>query len=195
MEIEEILDEVIRDMDFYRNSGGGITLSGGEVLLQSEFAGRLLAASKDRGLHTVLDTSGFASWDSLEKVLRFVDMILWDIKHLDSEAHRRMTGVGNELILDNLIRAANLGKLIWLRMPVIAGFNDDEDHIRAIVALAKTISAEKISLLPYHEGGKSKCEQLGRIYPLPEAKAPSDEDVNRLKTLIESQGIKATIGS
>ena len=193
MSIEEILDEVLRDMPFYKNSGGGVTVSGGEPLLQWEFVPELCKTFKENQLHTALETSGFAPWKNFEKVLEHVDLVLYDVKHLDPEKHHEGTGVDNKLLLENLHRAAKK-TAIWIRMPLISGYNDSTEHIRNLVSLAKENGAEKISLLPYHEGGKSKCEQIGKIYPIPEAKAPSEEYVKELKNLITESGIEATIG-
>jgi pyruvate formate lyase activating enzyme len=194
MNLEEVLDEVLKDRAFYRNSGGGMTISGGEALSQSEFVDRLLREGKRLGLHTALDTSGYARWKTLEKVLPPVDLILWDIKHLDPREHKKMTGVENQIILENITKASKK-KTIWLRMPLIAGFNDSDAHLAKLIDLAKTVAPEKISLLPYHEGGKSKCEQLGRPYPFPEGRAPSDARIESIKTMIEKQGINVSIGN
>jgi len=195
MGVEDVLEEVVRDEAFYRNSGGGMTVSGGEALSQGAFVARLFEEAKRAGLHTALDTSGYASWGILEYVIKRADLILWDIKHLDEEAHRWGTGVGNALILENLKRASGLAKAIWLRMPLIKDFNDSEPHIRRIIALGKEIGAEKVSLLPYHEGGKSKCEQMGRVYPFPEGRSPDEETLDRLKRMIEAAGLRASVGS
>ena len=194
MEVKEVFDEVVRDKPFYENSGGGITVSGGEALSQSEFVMELLEMSKKEGLHTVLDTTGYAPWKTMERVLKFVDLVLFDIKHLDPLEHKRTTSVGNELILENLEKTSRL-KSVWLRTPLIGGFNDSETYIRQVALLGKKIGAEKISLLPYHEGGKSKCEQLGRSYVFTGAAAPDDEHIDFLKQIVESLGIKTSIGS
>lgn len=194
MEMKEVLEEVMRDEDFYKNSGGGVTVSGGEPLSQMGFVIKLLEACKREGLHTALDTSGYAPWEMMEETLRFVDLVLFDVKHLDPHEHKRMTGVENNLILENLERVSRT-KSTWLRLPLIADFDDSEEHIKDIIILGKEIGVQKISLLPYHEGGRSKSEQIGRPYPIPEAKAPSDEHVDYLKELIEKEGIKASIGN
>ena len=194
MEVKEVFDEVIRDEPFYKNSRGGITVSGGEALLQSEFVTKLLEMSRKEGLHTVLDTTGYAPWEKMERVLDSVDLVLFDIKHLDSREHKKTTGLGNELILENLEKTSQL-KRLWLRMPLIKGFNDSEAYIRDIALLGKKIGAEKISLLPYHEGGESKCQQLGRPYVFPGAAAPDDEHIDSLKQMVETLGIKTSIGS
>lgn len=192
--VEEVLDEVMRDEAFYNNSGGGITVSGGEALSQIKFVAVLLERSKQEGLHTAIDTAGYAPWQDMKKVLHFADLVLFDIKHLDNREHKRATGVGNELILKNLIRASKETK-IWLRVPLISGFNDSEEHIQGIATLGRKVGAEKISLLPYHEGGKSKCRQMGLTYGLPDGKAPEDEHIQELKNLVGKIGLKAGIRS
>jgi pyruvate formate lyase activating enzyme len=194
MEVPDIVREIRRDEDFYRNSGGGVTVSGGEALWQSEMVAQLLAACKTEGMHTALDTTGHSSWEKLASVLAFTDLVLFDVKHLDPGEHRRATGVGNERILENLAKAAKK-KRIWIRMPLIAGFNDSEAHIQQMTALAKRNGAEKISLLPYHEGGDAKSRQLGRIYPYPGAAAPTEDHIHRLKDIMEKEGIVVSIGS
>jgi pyruvate formate lyase activating enzyme len=194
MGVQDVLDEVVRDECFYRNSGGGLTVSGGEALAQSEFVANLFAACKREGLHTALDTSGYASWERARRVLTFVDLVLFDIKHLDPLEHKKVTGVDNRGILENLTRIAK-EKPVWLRMPLIAGFNDSEAYVRRVISLAKKIHAEKISLLPYHEGGKSKSEQLGRVYPCPDAKAPDGEHIDTLKRIAEKEKMKVSIGN
>ena len=195
MKLEEVLSEVLKDKAFYKNSGGGVTISGGECLSQSKFTLKLLKACKREGLHTALDTSGYAPWREMAAVFRFVDLILFDIKHLDSNEHKRTTGVGNELILENLERASKITK-IWLRVPLIAGFSDSADHIRRIAILGKRLGVQKISFLPYHEGGKSKSEQLGWPYPLPDAKAPSEKHTNELKEMIKAiRNVEKILGS
>jgi pyruvate formate lyase activating enzyme len=192
MRVEAVVAEVVRDRPFYETSNGGVTISGGEALSQPEFLLALLGALKDEALHTVLDTSGFAPRETFEAVLPLVDLLLYDVKHLDEEEHRRTTGVCNELILENLRRASK-STPIWLRVPLISGFNDSEEHIREVTALAKEVGAERISLLPYHEGGASKCRQIGRPYAFEEGRAPDAERVSVLRELIERVGVVASI--
>jgi len=191
--VREILDEVIQDKLFYENSGGGVTISGGEPLSQSHFVSNLLAECKKEGLHAALETSGQGSWKEMERVLRFVDLVLFDIKHLDPDKHRKATGVKNRLILENLRRTASQ-RPIWLRVPLIAGFNDSEEHFEEIAKIGREIGAQQISLLPYHEGGESKCEQLGRLYAFPDQKAPDEEHMRRLTKIIEKAGLIASVG-
>lgn len=193
MTVKEVLDEVLQDRVFYKNSGGGITVSGGEPLSQSAFVGALLAACKDEGLHTALDTSGHAPWRNMEPVLAFVDLVLFDVKHLDSNEHRKATGVRNKTILENLKKAAKL-KEVWLRVPLIPGYNDSEEHVKKIAVLGKEVGARKISLLPYHEGGRSKSTQLGIPYGFPERETPGETEVSHLKEMIEAMRLGVTVG-
>jgi len=183
----------MQDKLFYKNSGGGVTLSGGEPLQQSKFTQAILNECKRRGLHTALETSGYSAWKKMKSVLPFVDLLLLDIKHLDPDKHKQTTGVDNKAILENLRKAAAVSS-IWLRIPLISGFNDYESHITHLAALGKEFGVQCISLLPYHEGGKSKKEQLGLDYEIPEAKAPDDDHLKRLKALIEKIGVPASIG-
>lgn len=192
--VKEVLDEVLRDRLFYKNSGGGVTISGGEALVQSDFVAALLRECKAEGLHTAVDTTGHVAWSRIQQVIPWTDLMLWDIKQMDPEAHERATGVGNQLILENVKRASALTN-IWLRIPLIAGYNDSEENIGRVIDLAQDIGALKISLLPYHEGGRSKNEQIGRSYPYSGACAPIKEQVERLKQTIEDAGIEVGIGN
>jgi len=194
MSVADVMDEVMRDEAFYKNSEGGVTISGGEPLLQVDFTVHLLSELKAKGLHTAVDTCGQAPWSEIEKILPVTDLLLWDTKHLDNPKHKWATGVGNELILSNLERAAGQ-KSLWLRLPLIAGVNDSEEHIRRVAALGRRLKVEKISLLPYHEGGKTKCDQIGKPYQLLRAAAPSDEHIETLKKIIEQGGLPVGIGN
>ena len=192
--VEEILNEVLRDKTFYDNSGGGVTLSGGEPLQQWEFALNLCKVFKENQIHTALETTGHVPWEHFKKVLEYIDLVLFDIKHTDPEKHREGTGKDNKLILDNLRKISGKA-IIWIRMPLIAEYNNSTENMTSLVNLAKEVGAEKISLLPFHEGGKSKCKQIGRSYAIPEAKSPTEDNITELQKLIISMGIKATIGN
>lgn len=189
---QDLADELLKDRPFFRRSGGGVTISGGEPLLQPEFALHVLSDLRSRGIHTALDTSGYASAETFARVVDNVDMVLFDIKHLDDQAHLQYTGVGNEKILANAAYAA--GKVrTWFRMPVIPGFNDSPEHVRRVAALCAKLRAEKISLLPYHEGGKTKFQQIGRPYPLPDVAPPPDEHIDALQVILADAGVIATV--
>jgi len=193
MSLEEVMKEVEADSLFYKNSGGGVTLSGGEPLMQREFALDLLKECQAKAFHTALDTSGYAPWEVLDRVLDHTDLVLYDIKHMDSERHGEGTGKGNGLILDNARRTAAKRKT-WLRVPLIPGYNDSVEHLGAVARFGLEIGAEKVSLLPYHIWGKSKYERLGRKYPMDDLPLPPDSLAQECQKVIEGLGMKATVG-
>lgn len=195
MSVEEVVTEVERDSQFYINSGGGMTISGGEPLCQGKFAFELLKSCKQKGYHTTLDTSGYSAWKVLDTLLDYTDLVLYDVKHLDAEKHKWGVGKGNQLILRNLRKTAQKGNKIWLRIPLIASYNDSFEHIKRVARLGLEIGAEKISLLPYHEWAKSKYENLDRPYLAAGMASPDDEYISQLKDFIESLGIKASTRS
>jgi pyruvate formate lyase activating enzyme len=161
--VDEVMAEVLRDRRFYENSGGGVTLSGGEPSDQPRFALALLRTCKDAGLHTAIETCGYGSWPTMEKVLNNVDLVLFDIKHMDPKKHREATGKSNDTILENARRVARY-KPMRVRVPVIPGFNDSVEEIGEIAHFvrAELVSAE-IDLLPYNKLGESKYEFLDRV--------------------------------
>ena len=191
--VDEVMREVRRDSLFYQNSGGGVTLSGGEPLLQWEFTQSILKACKEEGFHTALDTCGYASWEAAEGVLKYVDLVLFDVKHLDNDMHLKGTGVSNTLILQNLERIA-AQKKIWIRVPLIPGFNDSQKNIKEVACLASQYKVEKISLLPYHEFGKSKYEKLGRDYLFQCTDKISEENLEKIRMVFIEKEIQVTLG-
>ncbi|MBW1847656.1 MAG: glycyl-radical enzyme activating protein [Deltaproteobacteria bacterium] len=193
MTVDEVVKKVEDDRTFYENSNGGMTVSGGEALVQSEFVGELFKRCKDKGIHTALDTTGNAPWDDIERVLEHVDLVLQDNKHMDTKMHREGTGVGNEIILENAEKIASKKKT-WIRIPLIPGYNDSEENIRKAAEFALKIGAEKVSLLAYHELGSSKYPKLGRVYEMEGISPPDDEAVERARKTIESFGIKVETG-
>jgi pyruvate formate lyase activating enzyme len=191
--VNDVVKEALKDNIFYQRSGGGVTISGGEPLGQHEFTTGLCRALKQEGLHVALDTSGCADTGRLTALLPWLDLVMYDIKQLDNELHRQHTGVDNGLILSNLRTLA--GKVrIWLRMPLISGFNDSIEHTVKMIDLAKEAGAEKISFLPYHEGGMSKCSQIGKTYAMQGASAPSKEHLALLQDKVTQAGLKCGIG-
>jgi pyruvate formate lyase activating enzyme len=185
--VHEVMDTVIKDIGFYRHSNGGMTISGGEPLMQWRFALDLLKAAEKKGIHTALDTTGFAKWDVLEQLLQHTDLLLYDIKSVDSKKHKDQTGVGNEVIIDNLKRALKMKK-VWIRRPIIPGFNDSVDET---ISLARFISSlnpipDKISLLPYHKFAESKYESMGKIYTYRNTVPVNEEGILEIKKLLES---------
>ena len=191
--IDDLVDEAERDLAFYETSGGGVTISGGEPLFQPAFARDLLKALNRRGLHTALDTTGYAPSEVFLEVASVADLVLLDLKHLDPEIHKKFTGVDNRLILDNARSAAGAAAL-WIRVPLIQGFNDSPEHIRRVVELAVEIGAQKLSLLPYHEGGQVKAGQIGETYHLAGAQAPDQDRIRILLDIAAQAGLPASQG-
>jgi len=160
--VAEVVDEVERDAEFYRNSGGGMTLSGGEPLLQVDFAEALLIEAGARGIRSCVETAGFASQARYERLMPLVDLFLFDLKEMDDERHRQYTGQSNRLILDNLRFLTGAGASVRLRLPIIPGLNDREDHFAAVAEVAGTLGAlEGVQVMPYHPLGTAKLERLG----------------------------------
>lgn len=193
--VKEILDIVKQDMPYYRRSGGGMTLSGGEMLCQSEFSYALLRCAKENGINTAVETTGFSPYETIEKLLPYIDTVLMDIKHTDSKKHKEFTMQPNELILENAVKIANSAKKLIIRVPVIPTFNDTEEEIRAIATFASGLKGvDEINLLPYHNFGKDKYEGLGREYLMGDLPSPTDEQMQKLKAVAESCGLKCKIG-
>ena len=165
--VTDVMDQLRRDIDFYEESGGGITLSGGEPLDQPAFTAVLLKACKAENIHTALDTSGFCKWDVLDNLRRDVDLFLYDIKLMDDNLHREYTGVSNRLILENLKRLAKSGHQVILRVPLIHGITDGEHNLRAVAELAQSLpNILRVDLLPYHDTARLKYRRLGLDYTL-----------------------------
>jgi len=196
MTVDQVMATVTRDLPFYENSGGGVTLSGGEPLLQARFAAALLAALKAAGIHTALDTCGHAPWDALDALRRDVDLFLYDVKLMDEELHRRFTGVGNGRILANLRNLSERGHRILLRVPVIPGVNDDDANIAAVAALAAGLpDLAGVDLLPYHRMGAEKYVRLDRAYRLLPTDAPSRERLDAMAAMFASAGVTVNRGT
>jgi pyruvate formate lyase activating enzyme len=192
VEVDELVREVAKDELFFKNSGGGLTLSGGEPLLQWEFVAQVFEACKKRGIHTALDTTGYAAWEQLDAVLNYSDLVLYDVKHMDPEIHLRRTGVSNALILENLSKTARRVRT-WIRIPIIPGFNDTDSDLRRIVDYVAALPVEKVSILPYHGWGQAKFEALGSEYPLTEISPPLDERIEEICTIVKSAGFECTV--
>ena len=160
--VEEVMATVVRDRPFYEDSGGGMTLSGGEPTLQIDFCEALLRAAKGEGLNTCVETCGFSPYDRFERLLPLVDLFLFDLKETDSDLHRKYTGVGNKLILDNLRRLHDSEAHLLLRCPIVPGLNDRADHFDALAQIAVELHRlEGIEIMPYHALGTDKRERFG----------------------------------
>lgn len=179
---DEILREVLKDKAFYENSDGGVTFSGGECMLQIDFLEEMLKKCKQNGIQTAVDTAGHLPYEYFERIAPYTDLFLYDVKCLDSERHKKHTGVTNELILDNLKKLLNAKKRVWIRIPTIPTVNDSIDEMKAIRAFLDAYGRpEKIELLPYHAMGEHKYAALGKEAAL--FSVPSEEKMKQLREI------------
>lgn len=182
MTIEELLPLLLEDKDFYETSGGGVTLSGGECLCQSDFCAELLKALKKEGINTAVDTCGFVSKESIDKVLSYTDTFLYDIKAIDEDVHIKCTGKSNKIILDNLKYIDSLGKKIEIRIPYVPNYNDNQ--IFKISEFLKELkNVIKVKVLPYHNYAGSKYDALGIKNTLPQI-LPTEEEIKKAEDLL-----------
>jgi len=194
--VEEVLNEVKKDTIFYEVSRGGVTVGGGEPTMQPEFVTQLLKACKEHGIDTAIETCGYTKWENLKKMLKHLDMIFYDIKHMDNEKHQILTGKPNELILENLKKLSQETVPIIVRIPVVPGYNDQEENIKSTAEFISKLgdSITRVELLPYHRLGISKYKQLGREYKLNDVKPPTKEKLQDIANIIEMYGLKIRIG-
>ncbi|OFW58680.1 MAG: hypothetical protein A2133_08165 [Actinobacteria bacterium RBG_16_64_13] len=194
MSVDEVFDVVRRDADYYRDSGGGVTLSGGEVLFQPEFALALLKRFREAGFDTCVDSSGQGDTEGLRRLIPYVDLFYFDIKHLDPKVHRAETGRTNENILRNFAEVAVSGVPLAVRVPVVPGFNDSVDAIADIAELVAVHAPRAtVHLLPYHRYGQQKYAMLGLDYELAAAETPSEEFLKAARAIMESRGLACEI--
>jgi pyruvate formate lyase activating enzyme len=193
--VTQLLETIEQDRVFYEDSGGGVTFSGGEPLYQFEFLKDLLRACRDRHLHTVVDTCGFAREGDLLAVAPLTGLFLYDLKMMDDAKHRQYTGVSNVRILSNLQALGAAHEQIWIRVPVIPGINDSERELKGLAHFVAGIpSVRQVNLLPYHRTGLPKARRLGRFSPLAEVEPPSAESMSRAADIFSSFGLSARIG-
>jgi len=195
MSVDEVIEEVEKDKEFYRMSQGGVTISGGEPLLQGEFTNVLLKECKKCGFHTAIETCGYGSWDVLRETLKYSDLVLYDIKHMDAERHQLYTGVSNRVILHNLQRADERKTTsIIIRYPLIPGYNNDTKNLKTMVKFIKHLkSVKRIEILPYHEFGKHIYANLGKDYPLHDVKAPTFQQKEKARKVLQSAGVEVIV--
>jgi pyruvate formate lyase activating enzyme len=193
--VEDVLCEVRKDLVFYRNSGGGVTLGGGEPAVWSRFAAQLLRALKAEGIHTAIETCGHFPYAEIERLLPHLDLVMYDVKHMDPAQHERYTGATNETILANFERLAAEDVEIVVRIPVVPGVNDDVENIErtADFVAARRIAAA-IELLPYHRFAQDKYVRLGREYDFPGLLPPEDRHMEELAALVRSRALTCRIG-
>ncbi len=191
--VGEVMDEVLQDSLFYFNSKGGLTVSGGEPLFQADFTAALFREARRYGLHTCLDTSGYAPTENLEKVLPYVDLVLYDVKHTNAARHHGKLGVPNWLIVDNLRKIAGSVEVI-LCAPLVPGFNDTRDFIQELGQLACSLGIREVHLLPYHGMGEPKYRMLGRLMKF-EAQAIDTGKLENFQQQLEAKGLLVDMGS
>lgn len=192
--VREIMETVERDRVYYRRSGGGLTLSGGESLVQHEFAAALLRAAKETGINTAIESTACAEYSRIEVILPYLDTYLMDIKHINSDKHREFTGRSNELILENAKKLVNEKCNLIVRVPVIPTFNDTPQEIYDIAAFARSIGVKEIHLLPYHRLGTDKYTALGREYLMGHIDLIPKEKIATLQNVASSVGLICKIG-
>ncbi|WP_428770272.1 glycyl-radical enzyme activating protein [Treponema sp. HNW] len=189
--VDDLVKEAAKDEISYEQSGGGVTLSGGEVMTQPiEFIAELARKIKKRGMHLAIDTCGYCDFSKFEKILPYTDLFLYDMKLIDPERHEKFTGVKPGLILDNLKKLHDAGALIDLRIPIIGKVNDDDEEILRMCSWLKTngVNPYKINLLPYHDAGAVKYGRLRLDYEAETMERPSDERMHEIKEMFEKEG-------
>lgn len=189
--VEEVLRVVLQDMPFYEESGGGLTVSGGELLMQPDFSRELLLAAKEEGLHTCCETTGFSAPDTFKRVIEPLDLLLFDMKHWDADTHLEGTGVSNELPLANLRIAIESGKEVLPRIPVIPGFNDSEEDALMFSMNLKSLRIPRCQLLPFHQFGENKYDLLSRDYAYRTAAALHREDLESYLHIFLENNVEA----
>lgn len=193
--VSDVLAEILQDRVFYDESSGGVTLSGGEPLMQPEFAAELLAACRAEGLHTAVDTCGYGRRDDLLTLATWTDLFLYDLKILDDSRHRQYTGVSNVVILENLQALCERGAKVWIRVPVIPGFNDDPRDVEATAAWVASLgSVQRVHLIPYHALGTNKAERVGLTPGMTDISPPSEERLKTLAERVRAFGLAVKIG-
>lgn len=194
--VGELIEILKKDRSTFRHSGGGVTLSGGDPLMQPDFAGELLKACKAQGWNTAIETEGCAETETYLRLVPYIDTILMDIKHMDPEKHRLFTGVSNELILNNARRVSAFAPLT-IRVPVIPKFNESEEEIRAIAEFAASLGKVRyVHLLPYHSLGENKYRMMGIEYKMNRlsAKSLSNKELEKYRPIVEQAGVSCRIG-
>ena len=189
--VQEVLDIVLQDEVFYEESGGGITLSGGEMLAQPQFSMELLKAAKEEGLHTCCETTGYADPEVFKKIIENVDYVLFDMKHWNADKHKEGTGVTNELPICNMKYANAIGKEVLARIPVIPGFNDSLEDAKQLALLLKETGTKQCQLLPFHQFGENKYALLNKEYAYQNVNALHKEDLQEYLQIFLKQDINA----
>ena len=180
----EVMKEIEKDIIFYQESGGGVTFSGGEPLMQQEFLEEILHCCQKKEIHTTLDTSGYCAWPFLDRIREMIDLFLFDVKIMNDEAHKKYTGVSNQIILENLKKLAGENENIIVRIPIIPGINDDAQNIKDIGKFLASISIKCIELLSYHNIASEKYARIGKNYALENTRVPAKEKLSKISNLL-----------
>lgn len=195
MTVDEVVAEVLKDKDFFQQSKGGVTFSGGEPLMQPSFLIALLKEMKKLNIHTTIDTCGLASKEIIEEVSQLADLFLYDLKHMDSEKHEKYTGVPNNIILENLKLLRDLNKEVYIRIPIIPTINDSTEALEAFRDFIKTLpNVKMVNLLPYHKIGQEKYKRLGKTYRMTGIEEPTKEAMDFYADIIKGIGVNVKIG-
>ena len=194
MDRNELMCTILRDTAFYKTSGGGVTFSGGEPLLQSRFLRQVLSSCKTYQLHTAVDTAGNVPWAAFEGIIENTDLFLFDIKFVTSALHEKWTKMSNRVILENLRRLCRQGRAVWIRVPVIPGVNCGDEMQKIARFIAMLPSVDKIELLPYHPYGEGKYPFFGMTYTL-QCEAPDEALLEAQKQCFSNFGLDALIHS
>jgi len=196
MRVDEVMDEVEKDRPFYRRSDGGLTLGGGEPLAQYQFAKAILEAAEAEYINTAIETSGHAPWQHFESVLKHVDLLQMDLKHMDPQKHKEQTGQSNELILENLKKVLTIKEPqdVIIRIPIIPGCNDTVKNIEESAGYIAELGYTQIELIPYHRMGVSKYLQYGMVYPLDTLESQSQSSLQDFREIVENFGLKEMTG-
>jgi pyruvate formate lyase activating enzyme len=192
--VNELMVEIEKDRAFYEQSGGGVTLSGGEAMVQIDFVEKLAKSCKERGISVVVDTSGYAPWENFTRIIKYVDLFLYDIKLIDPELHRKYTGQDNGLILENLQALSKIGAQLNLRLPIIGGVNSDDQHINQVIEFISKLDFDSVNLLPYHDIGNSKYRQLNAEYCSEQFFTPSAERMAEIASKFQQENYQVKIG-
>lgn len=192
--VDEILKEVLKDKIFYEQSNGGVTVSGGEPLLQIDFVGELLKRLKKENIHTAVDTCGAVCFENIRRISQFTDVFLYDLKLMNDEKHIKYIGMSNKLILENLRKLSDIHNNINIRMPIIEGVNSDIEHIKETIDFIKHLNIKRVNLLPYHDIAKHKYKKLDITYQDERMSKPSDEKMQSFREMFESEGYEVKIG-
>jgi len=195
LESAELVKQVLRDRIFFDQSGGGVTFSGGEPLMQLPFLLECMGRLRAEDVHIALDTCGFAPWDHLQSAAQLASLVLYDLKLMDDARHKAATGQSNRIILDNLQRLSESHSNIWIRIPVIPGINDDEGNLEASARFLSSLgSVRRVDLLPYHNTGEAKFARVGRQYQLHEVQPPTSQHLETLAAIFRARGLPTTTG-